>query len=232
MRFVRMTSVSPFVKNKIKGVVFDMDGTLTLPGLIDFARIRSRLGISAKDDIIGHMRSIEDPIARQVAHDIVAEEEAIAIENTALCEGVDELIHFLDSNAIPKALLTRNAQPAVDVFLSHSKMQFDVALTRDFEKGFKPDPAPLLHIADQWGIEPQHLLMVGDAKDDIICGNRAGYWTCLVHYHASQGQSPPPDLKDITIHFEDTEGVKHAPHLVLNDIRELKAVLEENTKQF
>eukprot|EP00475_Leptophrys_vorax_P001020 TRINITY_DN1053_c0_g1_i1.p1 TRINITY_DN1053_c0_g1~~TRINITY_DN1053_c0_g1_i1.p1 ORF type:complete len:192 (-),score=47.06 TRINITY_DN1053_c0_g1_i1:2-517(-) len=169
------------------------------------------------------MRSLEDPIARKQAHDIVSEEEAIAIENTAICEGVHDLMQFLDANQIPKALVTRNAQRAVDVFIEMTGIKFDIALTRDFEKGFKPSPAPLLHIADSWEIDAKHLLMVGDAKDDIISGSLAGFWTCLVHFKV------PEQSTELT-QFIDKDGNKHVPHLVLDEISNLQQTLEENLK--
>lgn len=53
-------------------------------------------------------------------------------------------------------------------------------LTRDFEGGFKPSPAPLLHAAQRWGVEGADLLMVGDSRDDLEAGAAAGAATALV----------------------------------------------------
>lgn len=46
---------------------------------------------------------------------------------------------------------------------------------------YKPSPAALQHIAQQWGISASECIMVGDsAKDDVVCGNRAGAVTVLL----------------------------------------------------
>lgn len=46
-------------------------------------------------------------------------------------------------------------------------------LTRDF-KPVKPHPAAIIHIAEKWNTEPKALMMIGDDKNDINCGNAAG----------------------------------------------------------
>ena len=46
-------------------------------------------------------------------------------------------------------------------------------VTRDFEP-CKPHPAPVLHICEQWGLQPNQVAVVGDDKTDMISGLRAG----------------------------------------------------------
>jgi HAD superfamily hydrolase (TIGR01549 family) len=38
----------------------------------------------------------------------------------------------------------------------------------------KPDPAPVLHICEQWKIECCNTVVVGDHKQDLECGKAAG----------------------------------------------------------
>ncbi|MEO6602224.1 MAG: HAD-IA family hydrolase, partial [Polyangiaceae bacterium] len=38
----------------------------------------------------------------------------------------------------------------------------------------KPDPLPLLHIAERLGLSPAELVMVGDGAQDIACAKAAG----------------------------------------------------------
>lgn len=42
---------------RILGVVFDMDGTLTKPGHIDFKRMRDRIGLESHQDILGTIKT-------------------------------------------------------------------------------------------------------------------------------------------------------------------------------
>lgn len=46
----------------------------------------------------------------------------------------------------------------------------------------KPDPAPLLHICQRLGINPQQAVMVGDSKNDIKAGQGAGMTTYALTY--------------------------------------------------
>lgn len=51
-----------------------------------------------------------------------------------------------------------------------------------FDSGFgaKPDPEPLLAFADQHGLAPERVVMVGDSTHDLIAGRRAGMQTVAV----------------------------------------------------
>jgi phosphoglycolate phosphatase len=46
----------------------------------------------------------------------------------------------------------------------------------------KPDPGPLLMIAQQFHLQPHQMIMVGDTEIDIVAGQRAGTRTCAVTY--------------------------------------------------
>ena len=46
--------------SKMKTVIFDMDGTLTLPGQIDFDKIKQILGVPADKRILEYIDSIQD----------------------------------------------------------------------------------------------------------------------------------------------------------------------------
>lgn len=58
---------------------------------------------------------------------------------------------------------------------------FSPIITREFRPP-KPDPAGILHIASNWGLEDggKSLIMVGDSIDDMTAGFRAGAATVLL----------------------------------------------------
>jgi phosphoglycolate phosphatase-like HAD superfamily hydrolase len=58
---------------------------------------------------------------------------------------------------------------------------FSPIITREFRPP-KPDPAGILHIAKDWGLEGRggRLIMVGDSIDDITAGRKAGAATVLL----------------------------------------------------
>jgi len=173
-------SVPAIPGNKtIKGVIFDMDGTLTMP-VIDFVEMRRRCGVLTGD--------LLDTIAgwpadkQHAAHKAIQEVEEEALVRMQLMPGLLELCSFLGSQNLPRGLVTRNVDTSVKYFHDNhfTLTPFWPALSRDF-KPYKPNPGALLHICQQWSILPQEAIMIGDsAKDDVVAGNRAGMDTILL----------------------------------------------------
>lgn len=167
-------------KKVIKGVVFDMDGTLTQSAKLDFVEMRRRCGCETPD-ILGEVDSWPEE-RRTKAYEIIGEMEREALKTTTLMAGASAVAETLDAIGIPRALVTRNASSSVDVFHSSiwSLTPFEPALSREF-KPYKPAPDALLHICKLWGCDPGEVIMVGDsAKDDVVSGNRAGAITVLL----------------------------------------------------
>lgn len=63
----------------------------------------------------------------------------------------------------------------------------------------KPDPLGALTLLREFGVEPQHALMVGDSSIDMLTGRTVGMWTCGCVYgfapHTLE-QTPPDALID------------------------------------
>ncbi|KAI3430102.1 uncharacterized protein J3R85_008245 [Psidium guajava] len=195
---------------RLRGVVFDMDGTLTVPA-IDFAamyravlgddeyrriRAESRTGI----DILHH---IEDwsPDRQRTAYEVIADYERQALDRLQIMPGAAELCGFLDSKNLRRGLITRNVRSAVDLFHQRFGIIFSPALSREF-RPYKPDPAPLLHICSSWEVQPSEVMMVGDSlKDDVMCGKRAGAFTCLLD-QTGRYDAPEFDRVDLKPDFK------------------------------
>lgn len=178
-------------KARLRGVVFDMDGTLTVPA-INFAEmywevlgdetyklLRSQ-NPNRSIDILHHIDGLESPEEKKKAYDIIARFEKQGFDRLQIMPGAADLCRFLDSKNIRRGLVTRNVKNAVDMFHLRFGMDFHPALSREF-RPYKPDPAPLLHICSTWGIHPNEVMMIGDSpRDDIVCGKQAGAFTCLL----------------------------------------------------
>ncbi|XP_044484095.1 haloacid dehalogenase-like hydrolase domain-containing protein At2g33255 [Mangifera indica] len=185
----RMSTATTASKPLLRGVVFDMDGTLTVP-VIDFAAMyKSVLGedqytrVKAENptgiDILHHIENWSPDKQRQ-AYQIIADFERQGLDRLQIMPGAAQLCGFLDSKKIRRGLVTRNFKEAVEIFHQRFGVTFSPALSREF-RPYKPDPAPLLHICSTWGVQPNEVMMVGDSlKDDIVCGKRAGAFTCLL----------------------------------------------------
>eukprot|EP00741_Cyanophora_paradoxa_P020388 tig00021254_g19679.t1 len=179
---------------KLRGVVFDMDGTLTCDGAIDFVEMRRRAGIPDGHDILQYVHGLP-PGERERVMDIIDQVEVEGHERQSLMEGLHDLLGFIDSKGLRRGLLTRNSRKSVDVFLAMSRAHFSTIVTRDFVPT-KPHPDPLLHIAETWDTPPSSLVMVGDWVDDIKCGKAAGAHTVMILTPKSR---PHADLADFAV---------------------------------
>uniref|UniRef100_A0A8R7QT06 Haloacid dehalogenase-like hydrolase domain-containing protein n=2 Tax=Triticum urartu TaxID=4572 RepID=A0A8R7QT06_TRIUA len=212
-------------RGPLRGVVFDMDGTLTVP-VIDFpAMYREVLGgeaayAAAREagggavDIL-HCIEAWGPDEQRRAYEAIARFERDGLDRLQIMPGAAELCGFLDARQIRRGLITRNVKGAVDLFHQRFGMTFVPALSREF-RPYKPDPAPLLHICSTWDIPPTEVIMVGDSlKDDIVCGKRAGAFTCLLD---ETGRYAPHDSLP--------EDVK--PDFMVSSLPQVLSVLEEH----
>ncbi|KAJ4374519.1 hypothetical protein N0V86_007388 [Didymella sp. IMI 355093] len=166
----------------LKGIVFDVDGTLCLPQNYMFGEMRAALGIDKGTDILDHIYSLPDA-EQEEAQEKVRDIERTAMKKQKPQAGLAELMDYLDSRGLKKGICTRNFDAPVEhlltTFLPSSK--FSPVITREFRPP-KPDPAGILHIAKQWMHEDggESLIMVGDSIDDMTAGFRAGAATVLL----------------------------------------------------
>jgi HAD superfamily hydrolase (TIGR01549 family) len=173
---------------KFKGVIFDMDGTITAP-YFDFAKIKDEAGIGDVD-MLDYLR-----FATGEEHDrvraILTRIEDAGVANAKLNRGGRKLLSFLAKHKIPIALLTRNSRKSVDGVCRKLKLRFDISVARE-DGPHKPAPEPILRIARRWGRKPSKLLMVGDYKWDVLCANNAGTPCALL----VNGNGEPEWVKD------------------------------------
>jgi HAD superfamily hydrolase (TIGR01549 family) len=162
--------------------VFDMDGTLTQP-LHDFAAIRRALEIPAEQDILHHLAALP---AEQAAakHAWLLEHERELALAAQPATGAVELVRALHERGCRLGILTRNAYELALITLAAIGLADCFApadiLGRD-EAPPKPHPGGLLHLAANWGIAPEQLVMVGDYRFDLECARAAGARSLLVN---------------------------------------------------
>ena len=64
---------------------------------------------------------------------------------------------------------------------------FELVISGDTLKKRKPDPAPLLHAAGHFKVDPRHALMVGDSVNDVQAARAAGFQVVCVNYGYNHG---------------------------------------------
>ena len=178
----------------LRGVVFDMDGTMTVPAL-DFGKMRRMLGIDDGTDIVEYLHSLEGD-EREKAERAVSEVEEEGRANLQLMPGCQELLHLLSLSNIPFSILTRNNQEGINDFIRVlldtpgpvGTNPFSIMIGRELQPA-KPHPHGIRHIVAHWNadlglgedVTMNQVLMIGDGKDDMLCAARAGVASCFVH---------------------------------------------------
>jgi 2-phosphoglycolate phosphatase len=95
-------------------------------------------------------------------------------DHTELLPGAREVLARLAH--LPLALCTNKPRAITDRVLENLRLSstFQVVIGGGDLPKNKPDPLPLLHIADRLGLSATKLVMVGDGAQDIGCAKAAG----------------------------------------------------------
>lgn len=178
----------------VKAVLFDFDGTLTRPGAIDFAAIRSAIGCPGDRTILEYIRELPDPTQRTEAMEILNRMEMEAAGLSQPNDGAEAAIDHLKALGLPIGILTRNSREAVVFALKQFDRaginDFDIILTRNDPIAPKPSPEGVFQAAGRFGVDPSEILVVGDFRLDIETGRNAGALTAEL---LKPGGSPATD---------------------------------------
>lgn len=176
-----------------RAVIFDLDGTLTVP-LLDFDAIRDEIGLAPGLPILEQLAGADEGAKRR-AEAILERHELDAIARATLADGCDELLALLRARRVPFGILTRNTRLAVRRFVDRFAIEVAGAFTRE-DGPPKPSPAGVLALCGNFGVAPPQTLTVGDFKFDVLAGRAAGSRTALVTPEPPQNLDEwgPPDL--------------------------------------
>ncbi|KAH6655648.1 haloacid dehalogenase-like hydrolase [Truncatella angustata] len=138
---------------KLKGVVFDVDGTLCKPQNHMFVEMRDVLGIPKSIDILDHIYSLSPASKQEEAMESIRAIERRNMSEQIAQPGLAALMAYLDSRSVRKGICTRNFDGPVTHLLGKflPSSVFEPIITRDFRPP-KPDPAGILFIARSWGL--------------------------------------------------------------------------------
>ena len=161
---------------KFKGIIFDMDGTLTVP-IINFIEIRERLAIPDGADLSHTLNSRPEP-SRSEGWQVIEAFEAEAAKNNRLQPGAVESLNRFHAAGIRLGVITRNRLSNCRILFENLDVTFEPVLTREYPH-IKPAPEPCLHVIEQWGIQPHECLMIGDFIHDLECAHAAGAKACF-----------------------------------------------------
>ena len=195
----------------VKAVTIDLDGTLldTIPDLACAANMmlvklgRQELEESVIRTFVG--KGIENLVQRTLACNLDGAVDASLAErglslfegcysevngrHTTIYAGVQKGLDRLREEGIPLACVTnksaRYTLPLLEMLgLAH---YFEQVVAGDTLARKKPDPAPLLHAAENFGIAPRDMLMIGDSLNDALAARAAGCPVICVTYGYNEG---------------------------------------------
>ncbi len=201
----------------IAGVIIDLDGTMldTAPDLqLAINRMRAELQLSPLTlemvkDFVG--QGTENLIHRVLAVDFEPEEAnahfAFALASylrhyhtingslSIMYPGVKEGLIALQQKGLRLACVTNKPAALAIPLLKKTALHdyFDVIYGGDCLPKKKPDPYPLLQVCRDFGLQPQHVLAIGDSSNDARAARAAGCWVWSVPYGYNHG-SPVEDI--------------------------------------
>lgn len=213
---------------KFTGVLFDCDGTVldSNPLIMNAWRRATDFFLPGKPvtdyDIRKYFGRTFDESAQLLAQEFGAEN----FDLTAIAEvywnyhnnhpedirgvfpTVEEALRALKAKGVKLGIVTSGFNGTCSRELESLGIRdlFDAIVGADDVTESKPHPQPALICCERLGVEPREVLMVGDSKHDIACGNRAGCTTAMVSW----------TLCDIPT----LEGIEK-PDMVISDGRQL-----------
>ncbi|MGI6608659.1 MAG: HAD family hydrolase [Erysipelotrichaceae bacterium] len=215
---------------KIKGVIFDMDGTITDSerharklALEVFANEGYQVSEEFHNRFIGANRASAIKILSEKTKDdkISASilnlfsdrlSESISNNKIELKKGALEIINFLDSHNIPTVLATSaNIEKVKQSFKSNDmEVPFRNIITGDMVKNGKPDPEIFLKAARMINVDIKNCLIVEDSYNGIEAALASGAVTIMV----------PDLLKPVEKHIRLGAIIKNDLFEVLDFIRQ------------
>lgn len=180
---------------RIDAVLFDFDGTLTQPGVLDFSIIKQAIGCPGHTPVLEFMASVDDDAQR---FDMARQLDRFELDGAAVSQpnaGAEQLIACIKNAGLAVGILTRNSRASViralENFSALSMDDIDVMVTREDPVKIKPSGEGVVLAANKMGVDPEHVLMVGDFHFDMDAGRDAGALTAYL----SNGGSALDDLE-------------------------------------
>jgi HAD superfamily hydrolase (TIGR01509 family) len=182
------------MSEKIKAVIFDMDGLLidSMIHWMDADRIFfKKYNIVLTNDIIKYFSgrsevenynwlksefNLADSVDKMLAERRIGVEK-IYQEKTQVMPGVEDLIKKIKQTELKKAIASgaplNDIKKVVDRFGWHN--HFDELISSDHVGGIgKPDPGIYLHTAERLKINPADCVVLEDAENGVVAAKKAG----------------------------------------------------------
>jgi len=172
----------------IRGVIFDMDGTITVP-YIDWKALRAEIRAPQGSTLIEYIESLEED-ERRWATEVLERLENEAATNSELNEGVRTLLDVLKVRGIRTALVTNNNGQSMRLVLEKHGLCFDVTLSRE-DGRIKPSADLVLKAMEQLNLDREEVVLIGDGRYDLWASEEAGISFILLKHPGNEMDHQP-----------------------------------------
>jgi len=168
----------------IKGIIFDLDGTLIqLP--INYNRIQKNLKelFNISNDLTPLIPTIiklsqNNPEKIKTSFNLICEEEIIASKNFKIMDNAMEILNLIKSKNLSLCLVTMQCQNALEKIIDDLQISnlFDSIISRDISI----DRQKQIELSLQKiNLMPSEVLVIGDRIHDVESGKKIGCMTIL-----------------------------------------------------
>jgi len=224
---------------KVKGIVFDMDGTLAnLGGFVDWKHAYHQakgaylecgcsleliegLGERNLFDMINlvrdeNVRSMDDETVMDIQKSVYAAVEECELEGIKHCSlmpGCVETLDWIRSRVIAMGVATSNSELVAEKLLVSKGIRgyFGAIVGRRPELRMKPHPDQILKCLEEMGVDPAQGLVVGDSVKDV--------------QSAKSAKVPVVSIPSFFTRREDIERL--GADVIIGGLRELPGVVEK-----
>ncbi len=132
---------------------------------------------------------------------------------SSLYPGVREGLDYLQAKGYRLGCVTNKAAQFTIPLLKDLGVydEFEIVISGDTLAKKKPDPLPLLHAAEFFGVAPENAMMLGDSVSDVKAARAAGFGIVCMSYGYNHGV----DIRDAN------------PDAVIDSMTELAGLLEQ-----
>lgn len=140
--------------------------------------------------LIGQLEGEPDEALFEKAYPIFLE---LYAENTSkrskLYPGVKDGLAYLKQAGYRLGCVTNKAEQFTVPLLKTLGVydDFEIVVSGDTLPKKKPDPLPLLHVAEFFGVKPEQALMIGDSVSDVTAARAAGFQIVCMSYGYNHG---------------------------------------------
>ncbi|MCK5120022.1 MAG: HAD-IA family hydrolase [Candidatus Latescibacteria bacterium] len=172
----------------IRGVIFDMDGTITVP-YIDWKALRAEIRAREGSTLIEYIESL-DADERRWATGVLERFENEAAVHSELNGGVRDLLDLLKIRGIRTALVTNNNGRSMSLVLEKHGLTFDVILSRD-DGRIKPSAELVLKAMARLDLDQEEVVLIGDGRYDLWASEEAGIPFILLRHPDTEMDHQP-----------------------------------------